>query len=760
MPKTKRRAALLVPVLALPLAFAGWAAEAPSAPLLGFSNESAKQQRELEARFDASLQASNLREWMKRMTSHPHPVGSPHGKANAEFMAELFRSWGYQTRIEEFKVLFPTPKTRVLEMVGPTRYQARLAEPTIPEDSTSGQTDEQLPIYNAYSTDGDVTGDLVYVNFGVPRDYEELERRGIDVKGKIVIARYWGSWRGIKPKVAAEHGAIGCIIYSDPHEDGYFQGDVYPQGGWRSEWSAQRGGVSDITLFSGDPLTPGVGATEDAKRLDLKSAPTITKIPVLPISYGDALPLLKALGGPMAPEGWRGSLPIPYRLGPGPAKVHLKLEFDWKLVSAFDVIARMPGAERPDEWILRGNHHDGWVNGASDPVSGMVSVLEEARAVGELAKTGWRPRRTLIYAGWDGEEPGLFGSTEWAETHAAELRDKLAVYLNSDGNSRGFFGAGGSHTLETFANQIARDVMDPEKGISVGERAMAAAFVYGDAPDALEEIRATKTFRIWPLGSGSDWTPFLQHLGIASLDMSYAGEEQYGQYHSIYDSFDHYVRFMDPDFKYGVALARTQGRAVLRLANADVLPFEFERAAATLARYADEVMKMPDDLRKETEERNRRLDDKVYEAVDDPTQTWVAPKRLDPVPYLNFAPLQNAVATLKKSAAAYAKAWSAATADGKMPSPDVQKQLDQILMKTERALTRKEGLPRRSWYAHQIYAPGAYTGYGVKTLPGVREALEQRDWREAAEQAGFVAETIEGFAREIDRATAVLSGGR
>jgi N-acetylated-alpha-linked acidic dipeptidase len=726
------------------------------APMLGFTDARAAEQRALEASFDSFLNAANLREWMKRLSARPHHVGSPYGKENAEFMAGLFRSWGYETRLEEFKVLFPTPKVRLLEMEAPTRFKASLAEPAIPEDSTSGQTAEQLPIYNAYSIDGDVTGELVYVNFGVPKDYEELERRGIDVKGKIVIARYYGSWRGIKPKVAAEHGAVGCIIFSDPHEDGYFQGDVYPKGGWRSERSAQRGSVADMPVYSGDPLTPGVGATENAQRLDIKSAPTLTKIPVLPISYADALPLLKAMGGPVAPEAWRGSLPTPYHLGPGPAKVHLKLEFDWKLVPAYDVIAVMPGAERPDQWVIRGNHHDAWVNGATDPVSGMVGLMEEARSVGELAKTGWRPKRTIIYAGWDGEEQGLLGSTEWAETHADELREKAVVYINSDSNSRGFLSAGGSHTLETLVNQVAREVTDPQKGIPVADRAMAAAVVFGAPPDVVEQIRARKAFPLFPLGSGSDYTPFLQHLGIASLNVDYGGEEQYGQYHSIYDTFDHYLRFMDPKFEYGVALAKTNGRIVLRLANADVVPFEFDRSAATIGRYVDEVIKLADDLRKETEERNRRLDDKVFEAADDPTQTWLPPKRLDAVPYLNFAPLQNAAAVLKKSAGEYQKAWSAATAGGKMPPADVQQRLDAILLKTERALTRPQGLPRRSWYVHQIYAPGFYTGYGVKTLPAVREAIEQRQWQEANEQIPMVAGVIEGFAKEIDRATAVL----
>jgi len=749
-----------LPILLLILAVSA-AAEPPApggAPILGFSAASAAEQHSLEARFDSYLSpAAELRDWLKRLSARPHHVGSPYGKENAEFMAGLFRSWGFETRIEEFKVLFPTPKTRLLELVAPTHFQASLAEPPIPEDSTSGQTAEQLPIYNAYSIDGDVTGELVYVNFGVPRDYEELDRRGIDVKGKIVIARYFGSWRGIKPKVAAEHGAIGCIIFSDPHEDGYFQGDVYPKGGWRSERSAQRGSVADMPTYSGDPLTPGVGATEDAKRLDVKSAPTLTKIPVLPISYADALPLLKAMGGAMAPEGWRGSLPIPYHLGPGPARAHLKLEFNWNLVPARDVIAMLPGAERPEEWIVRGNHHDGWVNGATDPLSGLIGLLSEARAVGQLAKSGWRPKRTIVYAAWDGEEPGLLGSTEWAETHAEELREKAAVYINSDSNSRGFFGANGSQQLETLVNQAVRDVPDPEKGISVGDRTLAATVYYG-SPEEQQEARGSKTFRINPLGSGSDYTPFLQHLGIAALDIGYGGEEEYGQYHSIYDSFDHYTRFGDPKFEYGVALAKTGGRITLRLAGADILPFDFDRFTTSVSRYADEVAKLADDERKDTEERNRRLDDKVFEAVDDPTQTWVAPKRQEPVPFLNFAPLQNAIAALKQSAGAYQKAYAAATSGGKMPPPDVQQRLNAILLKAERALTRPEGLPRRSWYVHQIYAPGFYTGYGVKTLPAIREAIEQRNWQEATEQIPIVAGTIEGFAKEIDRATAVLGG--
>jgi N-acetylated-alpha-linked acidic dipeptidase len=564
-----RSARVLLPgvLAAAALAPAVGAAETDK-PLLGFTPEASALQRDLESRFDGRLRADNLREWMRRMTARPHELGSSNGKDVAEFAAGQLRSWGYETRIEEFHVLFPTPKTRLLEMVEPTRFRAVLAEPALKADATSGQVAEQLPVYNAYSVDGDVTGPLVYVNYGVPKDYEELERRGVDVKGKVVIARYGGSWRGIKPKVAAEHGAVGCLIYSDPRDDGYFEGDVYPKGPWRNERGAQRGSVADMPLYPGDPLTPGVAATAEAKRLNRKDAKTLTKIPVMPISYADARPLLQALEGPVAPESWRGALPLTYHMGPGPAKVRLQLEFDWKLVPARNVIAVLQGADRPDEWVVRGNHHDAWVNGAADPVSGAVALMEEARVVAELAKAGSRPRRTLVYALWDGEEPGLIGSTEWAEAHAAELRKKAVVYVNTDAYGRGFLGMGGSHTLEPFMNEVARDVTDPQTKVSVLERARASLQIDGSS-DERKEAKERTTLRLSALGSGSDFTPFLQHVGVPTLNLGFGGEDGGGSYHSIYDSFDHFTRFGDPTFEYGVTLAKVTGRTVLRLAKRD-----------------------------------------------------------------------------------------------------------------------------------------------------------------------------------------------
>jgi N-acetylated-alpha-linked acidic dipeptidase len=713
-------------------------------PILGFRPDRVADQRAIESRFDTHLDAANLRAWMKTMSARPHHVGSPGSKANAEFVAAKFREWGYDTEIEVFHVLFPTPKERRVELIvnGKTTYRGRLDEPVLKEDATSAVRQDMLPPYNAYSIDGDVTGELVYVNYGTPEDYEDLARMGIDVAGKVVIARYGRSWRGIKPKVAAEHGAVGCIIYSDPRDDGYFQGDVYPEGAYRAAFGAQRGSVADMPLFPGDPLTPGVGAKEDTERIPLAEAPTLTKIPVLPISYQDAQPLLDALAGPVAPAHWRGGLPLTYHVGPGPASVRVRLTFHWDVVPAYNVIARLPGSEFPEEWVIRGNHRDAWVFGAEDPVSGTVALMEEARAIGELARTGWRPKRTIVYASWDAEEPGLLGSTEWAEYHADELRRKAVAYLNSDSNGRGFLGVGGSHTLEKFINEVGREVKDPQTGVSVDARLRARMRADGN-----EEAAGRADLRIGPLGSGSDYTPFLQHLGIASLNIGYGGESGGGSYHSVYDSFDHYTRFGDPDFAYGVALAKTAGRATLRLANADVLPFAFANFVDNVKQYASEVQKLADDLRAETEALNKRVADGVYALAADPTKKHVPPAAKDPVPHLNFAPLQNALDGLEKAAAALDRRLNERLEAGSAPAA-----LNTLLIRTERAMTVAEGLPRRPWFKHHIYAPGFYTGYGVKTLPGVREAIEQRYWEEADTQILRLAGMLNGLTALLNEA--------
>ncbi|MGI8583459.1 MAG: M28 family metallopeptidase, partial [Chitinophagaceae bacterium] len=585
----------------------------------GFSASSADAQKQTEAKFDAGLNREHLGQNIKILSAKPHGLGSAGSKENAEYILGQFKSWGWDAKIETFKVLFPTPKTRVLEMTAPTSYKALLKEPVLKEDATSGQAD-QLPTYNAWSADGDVTGELVFVNYGLPADYDELAKMGIDVKGKIAIAKYGHSWRGIKPKVAQEHGAIGCIIYSDPKDDGYVQGDVYPKGAYKNEYGVQRGSVMDMVIYPGDPLTPGIGATEDAKRLDRLQAPNLIKIPVLPISYHDAKPLLEALEGPVAPADWRGGLPITYHIGPGKTKVHLKLAFDWKIVPCYNVIAMMKGSQYPDEWVIRGNHHDAWVNGASDPVSGLAAMMEEAKSIGALVKTGWRPKRTLVYCSWDGEEPSLIGSTEWAELHGDELQKKAVVYINSDGSGRGFLGAGGSHALTSLMDEVAKDVTDPQTKVSVYERQKSEAIINASTLKAKKEALNKNTLRLDALGSGSDFSPFLQHLGIPSLDLGYGGENSGGEYHSIYDSYDNYVRFKDPGFYYGVVLSQTAGRAALRMANADVLPFDFRHLYTTVSDYTKETMDLLQQTKETTEIENQLIKLNHYTLAADPTK--------------------------------------------------------------------------------------------------------------------------------------------
>jgi N-acetylated-alpha-linked acidic dipeptidase len=749
---------LVVPSLLLGADQAGGS----QAGLVGYSPRASQSEREWEAKFRAIPDPANLREYMRRLSARPHHVGSPYDKDNAEWILAHFKDWGLDAHIERFDVLFPPPKVRLVEMLAPTKFTAKLEEPAVAVDPTSGQKSEQLPTYNAYSIDGDVTAPLVFVNYGLPEDYEKLDRLGISVKGAIVIAKYLQSWRGVKPKVAAEHGAIGCLIYSEPQDDGYSRDNVFPAGPMRPADGVQRGSVMDFASNSpGDPLTPGVGATPDAKRLALKDAKSITKIPVLPISYGDAQPLLAALAGPMAPEEWRGSLPISYHVGPGPAQVHLKVAFNWDIKPVYDVIAKIPGSVEPDEWIIRGNHHDAWVNGAEDPISAQVSLLEEARSLSLLVKQGWKPRRTIIYCAWDGEEPMLLGSTEFAETHADELREHAAVYINTDGNDRGVLNMGGSHSLEQFINGVARDIDDPETHMTVWQRAQLTKIADAkteDDPHKLpnevrRELRQRADLRINALGSGTDYTAFLDHLGIATLDLGYEGEDEQGIYHSIYDDFYWYTHFSDYDFIYGRALAQTAGLSVLRMADADILPYEFVDFADTVEMYMKNLEKLLADKQEGIRERNQELDEGMFKATFDPRRPTVAPAREEVPPHLNFAPMQNAVESLKRSAKHYQQALA-------QRQPSLEEDavaaklgaLNRELMESERRLTNADGLPRRPWYKHLLYAPGVYTGYGVKTVPGVREGIEQKRYAEAESEIVRVAKALEDESALVESA--------
>lgn len=690
----------------------------------GFTRDEAPKQKGWEEKLRAVPQSENIREYVRVSSQEPHHAGGPGSKKVAEFILSKYKSWGLDAWIEEHEAFMPMPTERLLELIEPETYRAKLAESTFSEDEDTSDAN-QLPSFNAYSADGDVTGELVYVNYGIPEDYVQLAKMGIDVEGKIAIARYGRSWRGIKAKLAQENGAIGCLIYSDPKEDGYYQGDVYPDGPYRPWSGVQRGSIMDMPIHPGDPLTPGWGAEKDGKKLDVSEARTLVKIPVLPISYEDALPLLKNIKGPVAPADWRGALPMTYHVGPGPAKAHLKLTFEWKNRTLYNVLARIEGAVFPNQWILQGNHHDAWVNGAADPTSGNAALMETARSMSELLKQGWKPKRTIIFASWDGEEWGLLGSTEWVEKHAEELTDKAAVYINTDSNGKGWLGASGSHSLQKVVNEVARDIADPITGKSVWEAARDRRIETSDNEDEKEEIRESSDWTIGALGSGSDYTAFLDHLNIAALNLGYGGVGGGGVYHSVYDTFEWYKRFSDTDFQYGRVLSQTTGTLILRLANATVLPFHFVDYAKTLDGYADEI-------------------EDTYEGIES-------------APAIDFSPLRSAIKELRRAGEVYEKdleKLSNASADS-LDHAEVER-LNRMLYTTERLLGHEEGLPHREWFRHQIYAPGFYTGYGVKTMPGIREGIEEKTWDDVERYLSIVTNSIENLARRVDEARAML----
>ncbi|MDT8070986.1 MAG: transferrin receptor-like dimerization domain-containing protein [Terriglobia bacterium] len=724
--------------------------------LTGYSNSAAATERQWEEKFRNLPSPDLMRQYMQRLSARPHAVGQPYQQENADWLASQFKQWGFDTHVETYYVLFPTPKERVLELVAPSKFTAKLQEPPVPGDPTSNQTAEQLPTYNAYAVDGDVTAPLVYVNYGLREDYEMLDRMGISVKGAIVIARYGRSWRGIKPKVAAEHGAIGCIIYSDPADDGYTQGDVFPVGPMRPKDGVQRGSVMD-TDYPGDPLTPGYASTKDAKRVPISEAKTIIKIPVLPISYADAQPLLAAIGGRTAPENWAGSLPITYHIGPGPARVHLKVTSNWDIKPINDIVATIRGSQYPDEWVMRGNHYDAWVNGAEDPISGLVAELEEARSLGELVKQGWRPKRTITYIAWDGEEPGLLGSTEFVEAHLADLRKHAVMYVNSDGSGRGYLFASGEHTLEHFINNVAKDVNDPEKNISVWERARLHRISATKEGETRSELRTRTDVRISPLGDGSDYAPFLDHAGVPALNLGFGGEDDGGIYHSIYDDFYWYTHFSDTKFVYGRALAQTAGTAVMRMADAEMIPVSFGDMADTIARYDKEIHELFDKSQSKAKETNTELDEGVFTASSDPLKPLGPPDRADVPPFLNFAPLDNGSAAFTTAAKRFEKALTAAEKNGgeTFANASVDK-LNQQLIQCWQAFLDERGLADRPYFKNMIYAPGAYTGYGVKTLPAIREALEMKRWAQAEQGAAQVGEVLQNSAKAIEEAANML----
>ena len=724
-------------------------------------------QASLEARFDASIRPAELGSWLKRLAAEPNHVGSPHDKANAEWILAQLKSWGWDAHIETFDVLYPTPVSESVELIAPKHFKATLQEPPIKGDSSATAKDPALPAYLAYQGDGDVKGELVYVNYGMKDDYDVLERLGVSVKGKIVLARYGQGWRGLKPKLAQEHGAIGCIIFSDPHDDGYALDATYPQGPMRPPHGFQRGSVEDMALYPGDPLTPGVGATKDAKRLAIKDSPVILKIPALPISYADAQVLLQAVGGQVVPPSWRGALPLTYRVGPGPAIVHLAVKSDWSLKPVYDVIAVMKGSTWPDQWVVRGNHHDGWVFGGNDPLSGQIALLAEAKAIGGLAASGWRPKRTLVYTSWDGEEPGLLGSTEWAETHAEELRRKALVYINSDTQNRGILAAEGSQDFEHLINGVAGDLTDPETGAPVLARMRAKIRLDALDPAAKDKdhVKARAKMAADPardvpieaLGSGSDYAAFLEHLGLPAMNLEYQDESSSsGVYHSRYDTFEHHSRFVDPGFVYDALLAKTIGRIVLRVADTDLPPQRAGDFASEMAQDLAEVKKIAADSREKAEIQAGLLRDRAFTLAADPTKPHGVPTALQPVPQFDFSPLEAAVKRLSDSAKAYDDAL---TANGAALPADRLARLQALMLDIDQSLASDTGLPGRPWYRNLIYAPGTLTGYGTKTLPGVREAIEQERWNDVGRYMKLTADALNAYSARLDQATAVLQGG-
>jgi len=710
----------------------------------------------LERNFDALISASDQQQWLQQMSSAPNHVGSPHDKANADFQLAMFKQWGWDAHIERFDVLYPTPISTDLEMIAPEHVQLGGQEPSVAEDPTSNSPG-MLPPYLAYQGDGDVTAPIVYVNYGMPDDYDALARRGIDVRGKIVLARYGAGWRGLKPLLAQEHGAVGCLIYSDPADDGYSEADPYPQGGGRPPHGVQRGSVQAMTIYPGDPLTPGIGATPDAKRLTRETAPTILKIPALPISYADASQIMTRLGGPVVTGSERGGLGMPYHWGGTDAvKIHLAVKSDWSLKPVYDVIAMLHGTVFPDQWVVRGNHHDGWVMGASDPLSGQVALMSEAKAFGQLYRQGWRPERTIVYASWDGEEPGLLGSTEWAETHADELKRKAVLYINTDNNGRGFLSAEGNGELQHLVTQVAGDVTDPQTGVSVADRAKAEALAnhYSEARDRGDRYEDAKAGRmpLGPLGSGSDYSSFAQHLGIASLNLGFGGEDfSGGSYHSIYDSYYHVMHFDDPGLAYGTALSKVVGRVVLRSADAPRVPAHYSDLASSVSHYLDQVMKLADDQREKDRalaDLRREGDFKLASAPYDPT---AAPIDKGVTPVFDMLALQNASDHLTRASDAADAVLARAD---KLP-PATQARINASLANIDELLLDPQGLPGRQWYQNLVSAPGTLTGYGAKTLPGVREAIEQRRWDDARAYIQRTAAVIDNYADRLDQVVAM-----
>ena len=701
----------------------------------GFTPEGSAAQRRWEEDFRAVPTPASAREHLRRLTVEPHVAGTKEDYATAIYVRDKIRSYGIPAELKEYEVLLPYPKQpSTLELISPRRERLAMKEPVIAEDPSSSNP-KIIPLFNGYSASGDVTAPLVYVNYGLPPDYEALKKAGVEVKGKIAIARYGNSFRGVKAKVAEDHGAVGLIIYSDPADDGYGQGDVYPKGPWRPASSAQRGSVQYLWSAPGDPLTPGKPSIPGVPRLKMEEATNLTRIPVQPISYGDARRLLEPLRGPVRPKGFQGGLPFAYHVGGTDyVRVHLKTVMDYQVRKIWNVIARIEGNEENDRWVIMGNHRDAWTFGAVDPNSGTTAMLEAARGFGALLKKGWKPRRTIVLCSWDGEEYGLLGSTEWAEEYAGELKEKAVAYLNVDSAVSGAnFGASSVPSMWKLIRAVTRDIKDPKTGHSVYQRWQERSQENQPEAEMTDAEEGSDTAiaeaRIGALGSGSDFTPFLQHLGIPSIDMGFGGD--YGVYHSAYDSFYWMSHFGDPDFVYHVAAAQLWGTMAMRLADAAGLSFDYRDYAGVIREFFDQSLKTA---------RRRKL------AGSFKPETMT--KAIE-----NFSEEAERVEKLRQQTVREIESSRIEANDRHPRAVERLKRINAALLGVERALTDERGLRGRTWYTHQIYAPGTYTGYAAQPLPDFRQALEDRNTVNAAEALGRIVEAI-------NRATETLRKAR
>ena len=670
-----------------------------SSNLRGFTSTNSISQKKYEEAFKQLTSPETCRQELRRLTEEPHLAGTENSYKIAQYLHSRYQEYGLDAQIYEYEVYLPYPIEVRVEMIAPTHYLAVGKEDSWAWDKDSYETNI-VAGYNAYSPDGDVTADLVYVNRGLPDDYRKLSEMGISVESKIAIARYGGSYRGVKAKIAGEQGAVGLIIYSDPVDDGYMKGDVYPRGPWRSADAIQRGTVKYIFQYAGDPLTPGWASTKDARRLPISEATDLPQIPIVPLAYRDAEPLLKMLAGPNVPKGWQGGLPFAYHVGPGPAKVRLKVRSEHKNRPIYNVIAKLKGVESPDQWVILGNHHDAWVYGAADPGSGTASLLEVARCLGQLAKEGYSPKRTIVFASWDAEEFGIIGSAEWAEDLKAELQQKAVAYLNVDIAATGTeFYASAVPSLKPLVREVTQAVMDPQTHQTIYE--------------AWREHQENHIPRVGNLGSGSDHSPFIGHLGIPSISMGFHGP--YGVYHAMQDTFYWMEHFGDPTFRYQVAMSQIWGIMALRLADADILPFDY-------AAYADELLSYLKALQNENKHS---------------TITKDSPERL-----------RALLREWEKIAVEVHHNLTHRLQSGEIVETAT---INRSLQGLEQLLTSESGLSLRPWFKHLAYAPGLYSGYAATLFPGIQDALEMNDEKQVSIEVDRLAEAFQQIIEALER---------